>query len=107
MPNPRHARHTGRTHLSVQPSVSMGRSTDYHRMSSGDVMPPSTGRVHLVSMGNLADPEEHFMRQMTEDANMGAKHRKKGPFKHSRGESHVLNRCTRASGNATARSRSA
>ena len=85
----------------------MGRSTDYHRMSSGDVMPPSTGRVHLVSMGNLADPEEHFMRQMTEDANMGAKHRKKGPFKHSRGESHVLNRCTRASGNATARSRSA
>ena len=70
----------------------MGQSTGYQQMSSGDLMPPSTGRVHLVSMGNLADPEEHFLRQMTEDANMGAKHRKKGPFKNLRGASHVLNR---------------
>ena len=58
---------------------------------SGDMMPPETGRVHLVRPGDLADPVEHFMRGMepTADANLG---RKKGPFKNRKGRSLVMSK---------------
>ena len=56
------------------------------------MVPPETGRVHLVRPGDLSDPVEHFMRGMepTADANMGRK--KSGPFKHMRGRSLVMSK---------------
>jgi len=55
-------------------------------------MPPETGRVHLVSMGDMGDPVEHFLSELqpTVDANMGRK--KSGPFKHMKGSSLVMDR---------------
>jgi len=61
-------------------------------MDTGDLMPPSTGRVHMVAMGSMGDPMEHFLAQMTTDANMGAKRKIKGPFKKERGRSLVMHR---------------
>ena len=56
------------------------------------MMPPETGRVHLVRPGELADPVEHFMRGMepTADSNMGRK--KAGPFKNMKGRSLVMSK---------------
>jgi hypothetical protein len=80
----------GRTHLHAQPTAALWKSTGYHRMGTGDLMPPSTGRVHMVAMGSMGDPMEHFLAQMTTDANMGAKRKIKGPFKKERGRSLVM-----------------
>ena len=81
-----------RTHLYVNPTANIWQSTGYRRSIGGDMMPPETGRVHLVRPGDLADPMEHFMRGMepTADSNMGRK--KAGPFKHSKGRSLVMSR---------------
>ena len=97
--NPAVDRHTARVHLHVEPSMSMGRSVAYVVQPSGDLMPPATGRAHLVSMGNHADPNEHFLVQMDADANMGAKKglKKQGPFKSSRGPSYVMKRSAHTS----------
>ena len=74
--------------------MSMGRSTEYTVLSSGDTVAPAMGRVHLVGMGNYADPNQHFLSQMDADANMGAKKglRRLGPFKDQRGDSYVMDR---------------
>ena len=89
---PRAVRHQQRTHLNVQQTANVWQSTGYHRSISGDLMPPETGRVHLVSMGEMGDPVEHFMSELqpTVDANMGRK--KSGPFKHRKGASLVMDR---------------
>ena len=57
-------RHTQKVHLYAQPTMSMGRSTEYTVLSSGDTVAPAMGRVHLVGMGNYADPNQHFLSQM-------------------------------------------
>ena len=87
-------RHTQKVHLYTQPTMSMGRSTAYTVLSSGDTVAPPMGRVHLVGMGNYADPNLHFLSQMDADANMGAKKglKKLGPFKGQRGASYVMDR---------------
>ena len=85
--------------LHVQPTMSMGRSTAYTSLSSGDVVAPPTGRVHLVGMGNYGDRNEHFLAQMDADANMGAKKvmKKQGPFKGQSGDSYVMERSAHTS----------
>ena len=85
-------RHARRVHLHANPTAHVWQSTSYHRNISGDLMPPDTGRVHLVRPGDMADPMEHFMRGMepTADSNMGRK--KTGPFKTMRGDSIVMSR---------------
>ena len=87
-----HNRHTRRTHLSVHPTANVWKSTGYRRSIGGDMIPPETGRVHLVRAGDLADPMEHFMRGMepTADSNMGRK--KSGPFKNVQGDSLVMSK---------------
>ena len=76
----------------------MGRSTAYTMMSSGDLLAPASGRVHLVGMGRHADPNLHFM-QMDADSNMGAKKamKKQGPFKSQSGDSYVMERSAHTS----------
>jgi hypothetical protein len=87
-----HNRHLRRTHLDVHPTASVWQSTGYRRSIGGDMMPPETGRVHLVRPGDLSDPIEHFMKGMqpTADSNMGRK--KAGPFKQMRGSSLVMSK---------------
>ena len=73
----------------------MGRSTAYTVENTGDVVAPSTGRVHLVSMSDFSDPNTHFLKQLTADANMGAKSlrkNRKGPFKSEKGPSRMMSR---------------
>ena len=79
--------------------MSMGRSTAYRMVSSGDLVAPATGRVHLVGMGKHADANLHFLPQMDADANMGAKKamKKQGPFKDQSGESYVMERSAHTS----------
>jgi hypothetical protein len=85
-------RHEQRTHLYANSTANIWQSTGYRRSIDGDMVPPETGRVHLVRPGDLSDPVEHFMRGMepTTDANMGRK--KSGPFKHMRGRSLVMSK---------------
>ena len=78
--------------LYAQPTASLWKSTGYHRMETGDLMPPSTGRVHLIEMGSMGNSQDHFLAQMTADANMGAKRKIKGPFKKERGRSLIMDR---------------
>lgn len=74
----------------ANPTAAVWKSTSYRRAESGDMLPPETGRVHLVRPGDLADPMEHFMRGMepTADSNMGRK--KTDPFKNVKGRSLVM-----------------
>ena len=75
----------------------MGRSTAYTVENTGDLVAPSTGRVHLVSMSDFSDPNTHFLQQLTADANMGAKalrKKRKGPFKSENGSSRIMSKST-------------
>ena len=89
-------RHLQRTHVYAQPSASMWNSTGYTATTTGDLLPPSMGRMHVVHMGATSN-KNHFMTQLDADANMGAKARKRGTFKARRGPSMVMSRSTNTS----------
>ena len=90
-------RHMERVQVRAQPTSTMWQSSGYHYTVGGDLMPPSTGRVHMVQMGLDADPTQHFIRELSADSNMGAKARRKGPFKNSSGRSMVMSRSSHTS----------
>ena len=84
--------HLAKHHVQVQKPMVQARAIGYQMRADGDLAPPR-GRAHLVQMGDFADPEKHFMRQISADSNLGAKSIKRsGPFKQERGRSHVMSR---------------
>ena len=93
-------RHLGRTDVVAQPTTNVWQSTGYTRTIAGDLVPPAMGREHRVMLGPRANRNTHFMRELTADANMGAK---KNMFK-SHGSSRVVSRSAhsliRSRGNA-------